>query len=105
MGAAGHLTIEATMSALGQKQTSDSRLLMSALPPKADIRPRSLGRSFCIDHLTADDPCGRLVALRQVDHIAGFELDPDIHRHRRVRRRFQAGARIDHSVTAPRCSY
>jgi hypothetical protein len=25
------------MSALGQKQTSDSRLVMSALPPKADI--------------------------------------------------------------------
>jgi hypothetical protein len=25
------------MSALGQKQTSDCRLLMSALPPKADI--------------------------------------------------------------------
>jgi len=28
----------ATMSALGQKQTSNSRPLMSALPPKADIR-------------------------------------------------------------------
>jgi hypothetical protein len=25
------------MSALGQKQTSDTRLVMSALPPKADI--------------------------------------------------------------------
>jgi len=25
------------MSALGQKQTSDSRLIMSAIPPKADI--------------------------------------------------------------------
>jgi hypothetical protein len=28
---------EPPMSALGQKQTSDCRLLMSALPPKADI--------------------------------------------------------------------
>jgi hypothetical protein len=28
------------MSASGQKQTSDYRLLMSALPPKADIRPK-----------------------------------------------------------------
>jgi hypothetical protein len=26
------------MSALGQKQTSDRRSLMSALPPKADVR-------------------------------------------------------------------
>jgi hypothetical protein len=26
------------MSALGQKQTLDCRLLMSAIPPKADIR-------------------------------------------------------------------
>jgi hypothetical protein len=30
--------IRASMSALGQKQTSDCRPLMSALPPKADIR-------------------------------------------------------------------
>jgi hypothetical protein len=29
------------MSALGQKQTSDCRLLMSAIPPKADIDGRS----------------------------------------------------------------
>jgi hypothetical protein len=29
------------MSALGQKQTSDCRLLMSALPPKADIAERN----------------------------------------------------------------
>jgi hypothetical protein len=29
------------MSALGQKQTLDERQLMSALPPKADIKPRS----------------------------------------------------------------
>jgi hypothetical protein len=28
---------EPLMSALGQKQTSDCRLLMSAIPPKADI--------------------------------------------------------------------
>ena len=28
------------MSALGQKRTFQSVLLMSALPPKADIRPR-----------------------------------------------------------------
>jgi hypothetical protein len=28
------------MSALGQKQTSDCRLSMSALPPKADIRTK-----------------------------------------------------------------
>src|SRR6516225_5110857 len=28
---------EPAMSALGQKRTSDRRLLMSALPPKADI--------------------------------------------------------------------
>ena len=28
---------EGPMSALGQKQTSDRRLLMSAIPPKADI--------------------------------------------------------------------
>ena len=28
------------MSALGQKRTSDWRPLMSALPPKADIRQR-----------------------------------------------------------------
>jgi hypothetical protein len=30
----------ALMSALGQKRTSDWRLSMSALPPKADIRQR-----------------------------------------------------------------
>jgi hypothetical protein len=28
------------MSALGQKETSDRRLLMSAIPPKADIGER-----------------------------------------------------------------
>jgi hypothetical protein len=32
--------IDELMSALGQKQTSDERPLMSALPPKADIKPR-----------------------------------------------------------------
>jgi hypothetical protein len=32
----------AVMSALGQKQTSDSCPLMSALPPKADMSPRTL---------------------------------------------------------------
>jgi hypothetical protein len=37
MGPVGDLSIEATMSALGQKQTLDWRPLMSALPPKADI--------------------------------------------------------------------
>jgi hypothetical protein len=30
------------MSALGQKQTFDCRLLMSAIPPKADIAGRHL---------------------------------------------------------------
>jgi hypothetical protein len=29
-------------SAMGQKQTSDCRLLMSAIPPKADIAEHSL---------------------------------------------------------------
>jgi hypothetical protein len=29
------------MSALGQKQTSDSRPVMSALPPKADVAERA----------------------------------------------------------------
>jgi hypothetical protein len=33
-------------SALGQKQTSDCRPLMSALPPKADIDARSLDVRF-----------------------------------------------------------
>ena len=40
MGFGGSLhgsNLELLMSALGQKQTSDWRLLMSALPPKADI--------------------------------------------------------------------
>jgi hypothetical protein len=32
-----HSDIKRRMSALGQKQTSDCRLLMSAIPPKADI--------------------------------------------------------------------
>jgi len=32
---------EALMSALGQKQTSRSRILMSALPPKPDIGTQS----------------------------------------------------------------
>jgi hypothetical protein len=40
MGPVGDLSIEATMSALGQKQTLDWRPLMSALPPKADIAER-----------------------------------------------------------------
>jgi hypothetical protein len=49
------------MSALGQKQTSDCRLSMSAIPPKADIKLTRLhvrfvpiagiGHSF--DHLSA----------------------------------------------------
>jgi hypothetical protein len=34
------------MSALGQKQTSDWRPLMSALPPKADIAGRDLDVRF-----------------------------------------------------------
>jgi hypothetical protein len=34
------------MSALGQKQTSDYRLLMSALPPKADIAERQFDVRF-----------------------------------------------------------
>jgi hypothetical protein len=34
------------MSALGQKQTSDWRQLMSALPPKADIRRRDWNVRF-----------------------------------------------------------
>jgi hypothetical protein len=34
------------MSALGQKQTSDCRRLMSALPPKADIGRRQLDVRF-----------------------------------------------------------
>jgi hypothetical protein len=34
------------MSALGQKQTSDQRPLMSALPPKADIARRQLDVRF-----------------------------------------------------------
>jgi hypothetical protein len=34
------------MSALGQKQTSTRLLHMSALPPKADIRPRDLHVRF-----------------------------------------------------------
>jgi hypothetical protein len=34
------------MSALGQKQTSDYRLLMSALPPKADIGTQSRNVRF-----------------------------------------------------------
>jgi hypothetical protein len=33
-------SLEPHMSALGQKQTSNSGPLMSALPPKADIRQR-----------------------------------------------------------------
>src|SRR5690242_15402234 len=52
------------MSALGQKQTSDYRLLMSALPPKADMRSAdrrvrfgpgadscTAARSILFDHL------------------------------------------------------
>jgi hypothetical protein len=34
------------MSAMGQKRTSDSRLLMSALPPKADIAERQFDVRF-----------------------------------------------------------
>jgi hypothetical protein len=34
------------MSALGQKQTSDWRSLMSAIPPKADIAGRRLDVRF-----------------------------------------------------------
>jgi putative tryptophan/tyrosine transport system substrate-binding protein len=34
------------MSALGQKQTSDQRASMSALPPKADIRPSNATQDF-----------------------------------------------------------
>jgi hypothetical protein len=34
------------MSALGQKQTSDSRPLMSAIPPKADIDARQIDVRF-----------------------------------------------------------
>jgi len=34
------------MSALGQKQTSDQRPLMSGLPPKADIAGRQLDVRF-----------------------------------------------------------
>ena len=37
---------ESAMSALGQKQTLDRRLLMSALPPKADIRRREYDVRF-----------------------------------------------------------
>jgi hypothetical protein len=35
-----------SMSALGQKQTSDWRPLMSVLPPKADIAERELDVRF-----------------------------------------------------------
>jgi hypothetical protein len=39
------------MSALGQKQTSDCRLSMSAIPPKADISEREYDVRFvpCVD--------------------------------------------------------
>jgi hypothetical protein len=37
------------MSALGQKQTSDRRVLISALRPKADIRQRDLDPSSSLD--------------------------------------------------------
>jgi hypothetical protein len=41
------------MSALGQKQTSDCRPLMSAIPPKADIDPSAsdCSRKFLFDQL------------------------------------------------------
>jgi hypothetical protein len=41
------------MSALGQKQTSDCRLLMSAIPPKANID----GRSPDVRFVPKTDPC------------------------------------------------
>jgi len=37
MGPVGDVSIEATMSALGQKQTCAVQKSMSALPPKADM--------------------------------------------------------------------
>jgi hypothetical protein len=41
-----HNKVDCLMSALGQKQTSDCRPLMSALPPKADIEGRRLDVRF-----------------------------------------------------------
>ena len=37
MGPVGDLSIEATMSALGQQRTRRLEIAMSALPPKADM--------------------------------------------------------------------
>jgi hypothetical protein len=54
------------MSALGQKQTSDSRLLMSALPPKADIAERGRHVRFVP---IAD--MGLLVSIIQISELFG----------------------------------
>jgi hypothetical protein len=59
------------MSALGQKRTLDRRLLMSALPPKADIRRHEYDVRFVpeadigslFDHLV-----GALLEMHKCDH-------------------------------------
>jgi hypothetical protein len=55
------------MSALGQKQTSDRRLLMSALPPKADITKRDWHVRF-VPEADSDTilnaPCAAAIGLR-----------------------------------------
>jgi hypothetical protein len=44
------------MSALGQKQTSDSRPVMSALPPKADIAKRDENVRFSVRKIKSEGP-------------------------------------------------
>jgi hypothetical protein len=77
------------MSALGQKQTSARRSLMSALPPKADIaihsfqisrdecQPHSLPAAFIIfiGHFGEDRPPERTacLVLSRNDQIVGFQ--------------------------------
>jgi hypothetical protein len=58
------------MSALGQKQTSDSRLLVSAIHPKADIRQSDFDVRLVPK---ADIPhCGRMLLF---DHVVGNFID------------------------------
>jgi hypothetical protein len=52
------------MSVSGQKQTSDCRPLMSALPPKADIGARPLDVLF-----VPDSDVGLLVSIIQISEL------------------------------------
>jgi hypothetical protein len=60
---------EPLMSALGQKQTSDCRPLMSAIPPKADIAERHWDVRF----VPKTDSCTAAIRLSQLTRRQAIE--------------------------------